>query len=75
MGADNAPAPHATLGATAWTRALWPDAVAMAEYAGLSVAVASNVEAVERAVAVPYGAAPIDRRDLEGRGYGWLPWG
>src|SRR5262249_13139636 len=75
MGANDAPAPHATLGAAVWTHALRPGAVAVAQCARLDVAVAADVEAVERAVAVPHGTAAVDRRDFARRGNCGLPRG
>jgi hypothetical protein len=60
MGPDYPPASDAASGTAAWTFTLWSDAVAVAEYAGLGLALVADPAAVERAVAVPSGAAASD---------------
>jgi hypothetical protein len=60
MGSDHHTASDATPGTVAWTLALWSDPVAVAEYAGLGLALVADLAALERAVAMPSGAAASD---------------
>ena len=60
MGADNPTASDATPGTAAWTLTLWFDPLAVAEYAGMGLALVAHPAAVERAVAMPSGTAASD---------------
>ena len=46
-GSDDHTASDATPGTAAWTLALWSDALAVAEYAGLGLALVADIAAVE----------------------------
>jgi len=57
MGAYYYTASDATPGTAAWTLAFWANPLAVAEYAGMGLALVADFTAVERAMAMPSGAA------------------